>query len=102
VVDRWHCDRFFSEFFRFPCQYHSMTLLHTHSSSGGWTACPSVAAVQRHSLTPSKSTLHRPCTDWATPTVCKYVPVLKYATIRGLRGRQMRYVTDLRINWSGQ
>jgi hypothetical protein len=40
----------------FPCQYHSTVVLHTHISSGGWTICPLVAAVQRRSLTPSKST----------------------------------------------
>jgi hypothetical protein len=36
-----------------PCQYHSTIVLHTHISSGGWTVCPLVVAVQRHSLTPS-------------------------------------------------
>jgi hypothetical protein len=39
----------------FPCQYHPTVVLHTHISSGGWTICPLVAAVQRHSLIPSKS-----------------------------------------------
>jgi hypothetical protein len=39
----------------FPCQYHSTVVLHTHISSGWWTICLLVAAVQRRSLTPSKS-----------------------------------------------
>jgi hypothetical protein len=39
----------------FPCQYHSTVVLHTHISSGGWTLCPLVAAVQMRSLTPPKS-----------------------------------------------
>jgi hypothetical protein len=56
---KWHQDRFFSKFFPFPCQYHSTIILHTHISSGGWTTCPLGAAVQRHSLTPSKSTIFR-------------------------------------------
>jgi hypothetical protein len=75
----------------FPCQYLSITLLHTHLSSGGWTTCPLVAAVQR-------STIYRPWTGWVTPTVSKYVPVLKCATARGLRGRQLRHVTDWYTN----
>jgi hypothetical protein len=40
----------------FSCQYHSTVVLHTHVSSGGWTVCLLVAAVQRRSLTSSKST----------------------------------------------
>jgi hypothetical protein len=34
-----------------PCQYHYTVALHTHTSSGGRTIGPLVAAVQRHSLT---------------------------------------------------
>jgi hypothetical protein len=102
VVDKWYWDRFFSEFFGFPCHYHSITLPQSLLSSGGWTTCPSVAAVQRHSLTPSKSTVYRPCTGRVNPTVSKYIPVVKYATTRGLCGRQLRHVTDLHTIWSGQ
>jgi hypothetical protein len=39
----------------FPCHYHSTISLYTHVSPGGVTICPSVAAVQRHRLTPSSS-----------------------------------------------
>jgi hypothetical protein len=42
----------------FPCQYHSTVVFHTHLSSGGWTICALVAAVQRRSLTPSQSTFY--------------------------------------------
>jgi hypothetical protein len=31
----------------FSCQYYSTVVLHTHISSGEWTVCPLVAAVQR-------------------------------------------------------
>jgi hypothetical protein len=37
------------------CQYHFTAFLHTYVSSGGWKICPLVTAVQRPSLTPSKS-----------------------------------------------
>jgi hypothetical protein len=37
----------------FPCQYHSTVALQTHISSGGYAIGSVVAAVQRHSLTPS-------------------------------------------------
>jgi hypothetical protein len=50
---KWHWDCFSSAFFGFPCQYNSTVTLHTHISSGGWTINPMVAAVQRHSRTPS-------------------------------------------------
>jgi hypothetical protein len=43
---------FFSEFFGFPCQYHSTMALHAHISHGGRTINPLMAAVQRHSHTP--------------------------------------------------
>jgi hypothetical protein len=43
---------FISEFFCFSCQYNSTMDLHIHVS-GGWTIGPLVAAVLRHSLTPS-------------------------------------------------
>jgi hypothetical protein len=36
----------------FPCQYHSTVVLHTHIA-WGWRIGSLVAAVQRHSLTPS-------------------------------------------------
>jgi hypothetical protein len=39
-----HCDRFFSGFFGFPCQYHSTVDLHTHILG------PMMAAVQRQYL----------------------------------------------------
>jgi hypothetical protein len=42
----------------FPWQYHSTVVLHTHISSRGWTMCHLVTAVQRRSLTPSKSTMY--------------------------------------------
>jgi hypothetical protein len=39
----------------FPCQCHcTVVLLHTRVSSGEWTICPLLAAVQRYSLIPSK------------------------------------------------
>jgi hypothetical protein len=44
-------------------------------SSGGWTSCPLVTAVQRHSLSPSKSTIFRPCADWATPVPQQFLSV---------------------------
>jgi hypothetical protein len=50
---KWHWDRVFSEFFVVPCQYHSTVALHTHVSFLDWTIGLLVAAVQRHSLTPS-------------------------------------------------
>jgi hypothetical protein len=50
---KWLWNRFFSEFFRLPCQYHSPVALHIHMSNGGWAVSPMVAAVQTHSLTPS-------------------------------------------------
>jgi hypothetical protein len=30
----WHCDRFFSEFFGSPCQYHSTVAVHNHITWG--------------------------------------------------------------------
>jgi hypothetical protein len=45
---KWHWGMFFSEFFSFPCQYHSTVALHYHISSTG----PLEIAVQSHSLTP--------------------------------------------------
>jgi hypothetical protein len=50
---KWQWGSFFSKLFNFLCQYHSTVTLHTHIS-GGWTKGPLVAAVQRHSLTPSR------------------------------------------------
>jgi hypothetical protein len=44
-----HWDRFFSEFFGFPCQYHSTAALHSHISPGGRTIDPLVVEVQRQS-----------------------------------------------------
>jgi hypothetical protein len=44
-----HWDRFFSEFFGFPCQYHSTAALHSPISPGGRTIDPLVVAVQRQS-----------------------------------------------------
>jgi hypothetical protein len=41
----------FSEFFGFPCRYHSTAAVHTYISPGGWTTDLLVVAVQRHSLT---------------------------------------------------
>jgi hypothetical protein len=38
----------------FSCQYHSIVVLHSYISSGGWEIFPLVVAVQRRSLTPSK------------------------------------------------
>jgi hypothetical protein len=38
----------------FSCQYHSTVALQL-ISSGGWGICPLVTAIQRRSLTPSKS-----------------------------------------------
>jgi hypothetical protein len=32
---KWHWDKLFSEFFAFPCQYHSIVAVHTHISSVG-------------------------------------------------------------------
>jgi hypothetical protein len=32
---KWHWDRFLSEFFHFPCQYHSTVALHTDISPEG-------------------------------------------------------------------
>jgi hypothetical protein len=49
---KWYWDRFFSEFFSFPLSYCSTVALHIHIS-GGWIKYPFMAAVQRHSLTPS-------------------------------------------------
>jgi hypothetical protein len=37
----------------FPCQYHSTMALHPHISYGGWITGLLIAAVQRHSVTPS-------------------------------------------------
>jgi hypothetical protein len=48
---KWRWDRSFSEFS--PCQYNFIVALHIHISSGIRTIEPLVAAVQRHSLTPS-------------------------------------------------
>jgi len=31
LVEKWHCNRFFSEFFSFPCQNHSTVAFHTHT-----------------------------------------------------------------------
>jgi hypothetical protein len=62
---KWHWDRFFSEFFGSTRQYHYTAVLHTHISSGGWT-CPLVEAVQRRSLTPSKSTICKSFTTYVT------------------------------------
>jgi hypothetical protein len=42
-----------------PCRYHSTVALHTHMSPGGRTTGLLVAAVQRHSLTPSTRTTIR-------------------------------------------
>jgi hypothetical protein len=47
---KWNWNRFFYEFFRFSCQYHSIVFLHTHISSRRWTICPLVEAVQRRRL----------------------------------------------------
>jgi hypothetical protein len=44
---KWHWDRIFSEFFGFPCQYHSTVASRTHISSREWTRSQLVAAVQR-------------------------------------------------------
>jgi hypothetical protein len=46
---KWLWDRFFSEFFSYPHQYHSTMALHSHISIGGWTTGLLVAAVQRQS-----------------------------------------------------
>jgi hypothetical protein len=37
MVDKVALGQVFSEFFCFPCPYHSTFVLHTHISSGGWT-----------------------------------------------------------------
>jgi hypothetical protein len=39
---------------RTPGTHCSTVFLHTHISSGGWTICPLLAAVQRRRLTSSK------------------------------------------------
>jgi hypothetical protein len=31
---KWHCDGFVSEFFGFPCQYHSAMAVHIHVTWG--------------------------------------------------------------------
>jgi hypothetical protein len=49
--------------FQFSCQYHSTVALHTRISHGEWTTVPSVAAVQRHSLTTSRWTT---CNSYTT------------------------------------
>jgi hypothetical protein len=48
--------------FRFSCRYHSTVALHTLKSPGGWRIGPLVAAVLRHSLTPS---------TWTTTVNCR-------------------------------
>jgi hypothetical protein len=35
AATKWHWDRFFFDFFGFPCQYNSTVVLHIHISSGG-------------------------------------------------------------------
>jgi hypothetical protein len=42
---KWHWYKFYSEFFGFPCQYHSIMALHSHVS-GGWAIGPLEAEVQ--------------------------------------------------------
>jgi hypothetical protein len=39
----------------FPCQYHSTEVLHTHVSSGGWTICPLLVAVQGRKMSTHKN-----------------------------------------------
>jgi hypothetical protein len=39
-----------------PCQYRSTAVVHTHTSPGGWTVGPLVAANQRRCVTPSTET----------------------------------------------
>jgi hypothetical protein len=55
---KWHWDRFLVRVLKFfPCRYNSTVALCTHTSPGGWTICPLMAAVQRHGLTPSTGTI---------------------------------------------
>jgi hypothetical protein len=35
VVEKWHCDTFFSVFFGFPYQYNFTVFLYIHVSPGG-------------------------------------------------------------------
>jgi hypothetical protein len=58
VVDKVALGQIFLLVLVFPCQYHSTIILHTHTSSAGWTICQLVAALQRHCFTPSKSTIY--------------------------------------------
>jgi hypothetical protein len=64
---KWHWGRYFSEFCGFSLQCHSTVFLHTCILPGGWTICPLVAAVQRRSLTLSKSTIYN---FWCPGSIC--------------------------------
>jgi hypothetical protein len=58
----------------FPCQYHPIVVLHTHMPSGWLTMAVAVAAVQRRSLTPSKSTIYNlRLQNWETAFTDFYV-----------------------------
>jgi hypothetical protein len=45
-LKKWCWYRFYSEFFGFPCQYHSTVALHSHVSCGGWAIGSLEAEVQ--------------------------------------------------------
>jgi hypothetical protein len=53
VMDKVALDRFFFEFFGFSSLFHYTMTLHSHISPGELKIGPMVAAVQKHSLTPS-------------------------------------------------
>jgi hypothetical protein len=48
---KWHWDKFLSNFFGFPLSISFHRCSPKLISSGGWTICPVVAAVQRSRLT---------------------------------------------------
>jgi hypothetical protein len=67
---KWQWDGFISKFFGFPLSmpFHRRSP-YSYIIWGGWTICPLVAAVQRRSLIPSKSTIYVSLTDewhWMT------------------------------------
>jgi hypothetical protein len=55
----------------FSCQYHSIVSLHTHTSCGGRTIGPLVAAVQRHSPTLSTWKTTNCLLHWSQGHTCR-------------------------------